>query len=303
MRRTISVGVLCLTLGILSVASAAETVQKAYPGLATGVLTHAQLAELPADVLIQCGDMIITRKHVDEAIQKAPEYVQPQLQKNAFFVLENEAAQRLVTAAAKKHDEKTEKRSAPLSDQALIRSFIEALVKDVTVSDKEINEFFEANAHRLGGAKLEQLKDSIRQHLLSEKQQAHIEQYVLALGKNMSVTVNAAWAKEQAAQALDNPVDKARSGDKPALVAFSGAGCCGPDETLPMLKAMNEKWAKSLSVVHVDADREPVLAARFKVQTTPTVIVYAKGGEESARWSGGAPQGEIEAALKKVGVK
>ncbi|MFO7898678.1 MAG: thioredoxin family protein, partial [Planctomycetota bacterium] len=107
----------------------------------------------------------------------------------------------------------------------------------------------------------------------------------------------------RAATALDNPVNEARAADKPALVAFSSAGCCGPDEVAPLLNAVRGKWDEALSIVYIDAASDPVLAARYNVRTVPTLIVYDKQGEETARWNRVVGLDVLAEEFKEAGIE
>ncbi len=287
-------------------AHAAETVQSQYPRLATGVLTHARLGDLPPDVLLQCGEMKITRNDVNRAVQDASEYLRDQLKKNGFFVLEREATRRIILLVAKASAAPATG-AKPKTDRELIQEYLDRQTKDVAVADKDVAQFYAANQSLLGGAQFDQVKDSIHAYLLAEARRACIDRHIRELGKQLDIVVNAAWTKEQAAQAMDNPVDKARTSGRPALVAFSSAGaaCCGPgyDAVPPLLDAVQERWGKNLTVVHIDLGDEVILAERYGIEANPTLILYNKAGDEVSRWERDVELGDISQGLAKIGIK
>ena len=68
-----------------------------------------------------------------------------------------------------------------------------------------------------------------------------------------------------------------RSHELPVVVDF-GAGSCGPCRMLgPALEAEAEKRAGRLELVKLDVEAEPEIAARYRVQSIPTVAVFRDG--------------------------
>jgi len=189
------------------------------------------------------------------------------------------------------------------ADHEVIAGYLEGVTKDVQVTDAEVRAFHASNTALLGGAALDEVEDQIRAFLRDEKRGQRIDDHIRGLGAKMDVVVDATWAKQQAALARDNPVNRARSGDQVALVEFSGSGCCGPDRLLPLLDAARRRWPKRLAIVYIEAQRRPILASRYRVRSIPTLLVYAKGGKEVARWQGGGDWESLQDALGKAGLQ
>ena len=64
---------------------------------------------------------------------------------------------------------------------------------------------------------------------------------------------------------------------QPVLVDFWAAGC-GPCKMLaPVLEEVAVEKRGQAKIVKVDVDANPVLAARFGVQSIPTLLYFAEG--------------------------
>jgi thioredoxin 1 len=63
------------------------------------------------------------------------------------------------------------------------------------------------------------------------------------------------------------------------LVDFS-APWCGPCKALdPVIKRLRHRYLGRVTVIKVNIDKEKKLAARFKIQTIPTLVVLDHGKE------------------------
>jgi len=311
MRIRDSILLVCVAFLLLTAAACAEestktgdlTVGSAYPRLASGVLSFARLGELPQGVLLQANTVEITAADIDRIIAATAEHLQEGLQKNAFFLLEQEATWQLLLHLATKALGETGESAAGKEESAIINDYLERVTAEPEVTDEEVIRFYEENRDLFGGAELEQVKPVIYQYLLQEKKQVAVEEYLRTLGRYVEITVCSSWTRDQSVLAKDNPVDRARDSGKPALVFFSGAGCCGPDVMLPIVNSLQDKYAECLNVVYIEASEEQVLAARYGVRSIPTLIIYDKTGEELLQHTGYQTIAEIESKLAEIGVE
>lgn len=273
-----------------------------YPGLASSSLTYARLSDLPSGVIFRTDSLTISEKDLTDQIAKAPMEMQGQFRKNAFFLLENQAKRQLLLSLARAQTAQ-QKDAIPSDERELIQKYLKELVAKVEVSDAEVTKFYEENKDACGGATLDQVKESLRQLVLQQKQQDLTDEHVRTLGRRMTIEVSASWTKKQSTLARDNPVDKARSSGKPSLVDFGSTGCRPCDMLAPILETLKAKYTGKLNVVFIHVGQEQILAARYGVQSIPMQFFYDKDGKEVFRHVGFFPQGQIEAKLLEMGVK
>lgn len=85
---------------------------------------------------------------------------------------------------------------------------------------------------------------------------------------------------------------------KPTLVDFF-ATWCGPCKVQgPILEKVKEKVGDAGTIIKVDIDKNPELAARYRVQSVPTLILF-KDGEPVWRTVGVQQPDLLEAKIRE----
>lgn len=82
----------------------------------------------------------------------------------------------------------------------------------------------------------------------------------------------------------------------PVLVDFY-ADWCGPCRTMaPILQQAAAQFAGRVRVIKIDVDRNPAVAQQYRVQSIPTLILFA-GGQPVWRQAGVVPAAQLGQVL------
>jgi len=282
-------------------AAAPPTVEQAYLGLSKGPLRAAHLTDLPEGLVMRSGDVQITVAQIAAEINTIEDQpkIREQLENNLFFVLELLATRALLLKEAQAATLDT----AGQPDPTVIDAYLESLAANVQVTEQEARAFFNANPDMFGDATYEQVETDLRAYLRNEKQQASVEAHINSLSERISVEVNAVWVQQIAPAALDTSVDRARRSGKPTLVDFGASGCTACDLMTPILEQLRTQYSAQCNVLFVSVSEEPVLSARYGINSIPVQVFYNVQGREVYRHTGFLPKDKIEAKLADVGVK
>lgn len=274
-----------------------RTVEQTYPGLATAVLKSAKLTKLKNGVLLAAAGVQIDESLLKEMFKDLKPEIQKHLNKNLFFVLEQQATERILLNEAYKAGHKKD----DPKDQ-VIMMYLSEKGSGVTVSDEEAKAFYGQNKAMVGGMPFDEVKDAVKGFLLQKKKEEAVGKYLETLGQGMDIRVNREWARKQNALAIDNPVDIARRSGKPTLVEFGATGCKPCDMMQPILDKLKKKYKDRINVIFVHVGEQQILSARFGIRSIPAQAFFDSNGQEVFRHEGFYPQAEIEKKLAAMGV-
>lgn len=276
----------------------APVLSQKHPFLSNGALKAARLAALPEGALLQAEGVSITRADLEAELAKVPEASRDELRRNAFLLVEQKATMALLLRQARA--------AAPDAsaddDDALLRGFFDRIAAAAKVEEPEVEAFFSENPDLVGDAKLDEIAPRIREHLLGQKRQAIIENFVAELGVNTPIAVAADWVAEQAAIMLDNPVDRARASGKPTFVNFGSKGCRPCDMMEPIREEIKQQFADRLNVVFVPVNQERMLSSRYGISGIPHLLFFDKDGRQVHAHTGFMPKEQILSWAEKAGL-
>jgi thiol-disulfide isomerase/thioredoxin len=275
-----------------------RTLEDAYPGLASGALTYSGLADLEKNVILQSAGITIGLSELEDLVKKAPADIQPQLKKNLFFILEQQATEKILLHEAEKSG--LDKAG---SKEEMIQAYLEQKFSGATVSDEEAKAFYEQNKDAVDGMPFDQVKENIKEYLAEDKMQEAVSDHIRTAGKRMEIRLNRKWLETQAALARDNPVDRARSSGKPTMIEFGSTGCVPCDMMQPILESLKKKYPDSLNVVFVHVGQERILGARYGIRSIPVQAFFDDKGKEVFRHTGFYAEAEVIKVLQSMGVK
>lgn len=71
--------------------------------------------------------------------------------------------------------------------------------------------------------------------------------------------------------------DALLAGDKPVLVDFWAEWCMPCRMLAPLIEQVGDQYADRVTIAKINVDEEPGLAARYQIQSIPTVLIFDKG--------------------------
>jgi thioredoxin 1 len=285
--------------GNVSQANAVSKVEEKFPGLAMDVLKSARLVSMPLEILLKSEVIEIRASDLDKILEQMPADMRKQWAQNLFFLLEQEAGKKILVRQAALAGVSLDGRT----DMETIQTFLKQKTDDVSVTDAEVQTFYDANKEMVGGMPLEQVKESIKDFMLNQKKQDVIDDYLSTLGETAEIQVNHDWADSQDKIVKNNPVDKARNSGKPTMAEFGATGCIPCDMMQPILDKLRKQYGDRLNVVFAHVRENPILGARFGIRAIPVQVFYDKDGKEVFRHTGFYAEAEVLKQIEKLGVK
>ncbi len=289
-------------VGLFEYDDSAPVVMEVYPRIAKGVLSHARLMDMPEGILIRTETVTLSQKDLNDELEKMVPENRQIFGSNQFLLADQMAAGSIMEQEARRQMSLTGEDVSSLDQNMLLQKWIESKISDITVSDSEIEDFYNANREFIPQDQYEQVRSQIGNYLLQQKQQAVIELLVTEMGKRVEIAVNAEWAKTQDEIGRDNDVDRARDSGMPTMASFGADSCGSCQDMKPIQESVKEKYEGKVNFVYVHADIDQLISARYGIRSIPHMIFFDSEGNIFHEHTGPMTEEEIESHLLKMGV-
>ncbi len=259
----------------------------------TGEVVAVALEPEP-DYLVMVSGHKITEEYFDERAGKLMAEAQETVRKHPKGFLDQLVTEELLVAEA-------ERRGMGNRDEKAADDLITALQRQVTssvtVSDAEIEAYYNEHKAEMGGATLEQTKGGIGDFLKNQKKTKAMDDLISSLRASAQISWNKQWLARHTA---DDPLNRALATGRPVLADFGRSTCIPCKKMLPILTELKQKYRGRAEILVLDLRDHTPLAQSVGVRVIPTQIFYDAQGNEVYRHVGFMGKDALVAQLAKM---
>lgn len=268
---------------------------------AVGVFLYLQTGRTGEIIATVNGEKIdISQFH--KAIETIEEPMKSMFREDPVKLIDSIIMRSLLMQEIKAQDFKPDREVKNEDD--LMDAFLEKRFSDPPkVLPEEVKAFYETHKDRLDGKTLEQMGPMIEQVLGQGKLEEQYNLYLEELRAKADIKINHEALKSIAAKPPDSNTsddfDRGLQSGRPMLVDFGSNSCLPCRQLRPVLKEIKAENSDRLEVLILDVYRYKDLAAKFKVQVIPTLVLFDASGNEVFRGQGFMPKEAIIEQMKK----
>lgn len=246
----------------------------------------------------------ITEQELEERYQSLPDDYKSAYKNNKEGLLDQIIIEEVLYQEAERRGY-GEKNAGTLSQEQkmnIIRKLITAISEKITVSEREIREFYDTHPAEVQGASYDQIKESIRDYLTGQKQNEAVDKLIADLKQKARITHNQEWLAKQAALKPQNPLTKALKNGMPTVLDM-GSGTCIPCKMMkPIFEELEKEYQGRANIILLDVNDYRDLSVQYQVRVIPTQIFFDKQGKQVWRHEGFLSKEDIVKKLKELGV-
>ena len=87
--------------------------------------------------------------------------------------------------------------------------------------------------------------------------------------------------------------------NRPVIVDFHALWCGPCKAQSPILKQLAEELGERIKVIKIDVDQNPMIAARYQIQSVPTLMIF-KNGEIKHKQAGVHSKSQLMSILNDI---
>lgn len=245
----------------------------------------------------------ITKQDFEEQWKQMPQEMQNAFKEDRGGFLKNLVITEMLYQEAKRIGISAVGDSPGQGKQQAIREMLQQVTAQVKVTDDEIRRFYDENPEQVKSLKYEDIKDSIKDYLLSQKQDEVVNKLIEEVKARTTVVQNQDWLKKQGDSKTDNPFSKVVHNGRPTVLDL-GSNTCVPCKMMkPILDELEQEYKNKVNVVVLELGDYRDLARQHRIRVIPTQIFFDKDGNEYWRHEGFLAKEDIQTKLRELGAE
>ncbi len=260
---------------------------------------------LHRDALAVVNDFTITKDYLEKRYESLPSQYKREFKNDKDGFLDQLILRELLYQEAEKRGlvKDTSIVDVEQRQESAIQELIKDINKKIEVSEDEMIGFYNDRKSEMRGASFEQVKSSIQDYLIQQKQEETMDQLIQNLRNDATLILNEEWVETQRASKPQNPLTEALKSGKPTVLDL-GAGTCIPCKMMkPIFEELEKEYKGRANIILLEISDHRDLARKYGVRVMPTQIFIDTEGNVYWRHEGFLSKDAIIKKLKEMGVE
>ncbi len=269
------------------------------------VKQRQKAAKLDKGVLALVNHSKITENYLKERYRILPEEYKNTYKNDKEGFLDHLIIRELLYQEAEKKGfaKGLNTKDAEEKKDAAIEKLIESIIEKIDIPEKEMKDFYNAHKSEVMGVEFEQVKPTIKNYLVQQKEGEVIDRYIEELKNRATIVRNEEWVKKQMVLKPSNPLEKALKSGKPTVLDLGASSCIPCKMMKPIFAELEKEYGEKANILILEISEYRDLARKYRVRVIPTQIFFDKDGREYWRHEGFLSKEEIVKKLKELGVQ